>query len=123
MSGETLEATLSAEVLETGGEEWLVVSVADVTAQRAAERRAEHLATRDPLTGLPNRALALDRLAARARTRASRRLRPSASCTFGLDRFKAINESLGRMTGDDVFARDLRAHRHRAGCQRHAGAA
>lgn len=101
-SGETLEAMLSAEVLETGSEEWLVVSVADVTAQRASERRAEHLATRDPLTGLPNRALALDRLQ-RGLARARRAGTAIGILHIGLDRFKAINESLGRMTGDDVL--------------------
>jgi diguanylate cyclase (GGDEF)-like protein/PAS domain S-box-containing protein len=101
-SGEIFEAQLSAERLAIDGTEYLVVSVADVSAQRVAQRRAEHLATRDPLTGMPNRMLALDRL-----ERAMEHARRHGGCVgvlhLGIDRFGAVNESLGRDRGDELL--------------------
>jgi diguanylate cyclase (GGDEF)-like protein len=74
----------------------------------------EHLALHDPLTGLPNRALILDRIhqmSARAR-----RDRTEVALLFlDLDNFKDINDTLGHHTGDlllvEVGARILRALR------------
>lgn len=101
-SGEVFEAQLSAERLEIEGGEWLVVSVADVSAQRDAQRRAEYLSTRDSLTGLPNRLLALDRLE-RAVEIARRSNAFIAAMHIDIDHFIAVNESVGRAVGDDVI--------------------
>lgn len=101
-SGEAMECQLSGEVLEVGGQPCVLSSVADVTARRSAERRARFLSTRDPLTGLPNRVLALDRL-----QQAVERARRIGACValvhVGIDRFKAVNESLGHDAGDAVL--------------------
>jgi diguanylate cyclase (GGDEF)-like protein len=76
---------------------------AELRHARAARRRAEALAATDPLTGLPNvRAFraALEREVAAA-------LRTGTPCTlvaFDLDRFKAINDTLGHAAGDRVLA-------------------
>ncbi|OWY59142.1 hypothetical protein B7486_76160, partial [cyanobacterium TDX16] len=84
---------------------WVVVGTADGPALRmfardvsdrvAYERRLEEMALRDGLTGLPNRALLLDRLdGALARTmRADDAL--LAVLFIDLDRFKVFNDSLG----------------------------
>jgi len=69
-----------------------------------SEMNAElaHRATRDPLTGLPNRALFSDHLASTlARGRSTGR-RPGV-IFFDLDRFKLVNDSLGHAAGDDLL--------------------
>lgn len=65
----------------------------------AANRQLRHLATHDALTGLPNRALLEDRL----RQAMANALRHDQSFTVlvcNLDRFKLINDSIGRHAGD-----------------------
>ena len=74
----------------------------DVTERKHAEQRIHYLNTRDALTDLSNRALFADRLqqAIEAATRMSRSF---ALVSVGLDRFTAINDSLGRDFGDEVI--------------------
>ena len=101
-TGNSVEAEISAERIELEGEEWLMASVADVTALRVAERRAEYLATRDPLTGLPGREMAIERLRG-AIERSQGTTRALGLLHIGIDRLTAVNESLGRAAGDDVL--------------------
>ncbi len=74
----------------------------DVSAAKAAEREVHRLAYFDCLTGLPNRALFLDRLT-QALKSAKRHLHYGAVLFIDLDRFKTINESLGHQIGDEVL--------------------
>ncbi|MGH9015172.1 MAG: sensor domain-containing protein [Acidimicrobiia bacterium] len=69
----------------------------------AAEDRLEHQALHDPLTGLPNRALVLDRLS-QALVRLGRHPHEMVAVLFlDLDRFKVINDSLGHDAGDELL--------------------
>jgi diguanylate cyclase (GGDEF)-like protein/PAS domain S-box-containing protein len=75
----------------------------DITEQRRAESQLLHDAFHDALTGLPNRALFLDRVAhALARTR---RESPQsfAVLLLDIDRFKVVNDSLGHAIGDQLL--------------------
>ena len=71
----------------------------DITDRKTAEARISYLATRDPLTDLPNRVLFNDRL--EQGIVAARRSGQSLALMFiDLDRFKYINDSLGHPVGD-----------------------
>jgi diguanylate cyclase (GGDEF)-like protein/PAS domain S-box-containing protein len=71
----------------------------DITDRKSAEAHIQRLATRDPLTELPNRILFNDRLEQGIVT--ARRSGQSLAVLFiDLDRFKYINDSLGHQVGD-----------------------
>jgi diguanylate cyclase (GGDEF)-like protein len=74
-----------------------------VARTEAATERLAIQATHDTLTGLPNRALVLDRLV-QALERAALHRRLMAVFFIDLDRFKMINDSLGHETGDEVLS-------------------
>ena len=74
----------------------------NVTKRKLAEERAEYLATRDPLTGLPNRMLLHDRLEQGVLS-AARHQTGFAFMFIDLDRFKTINDSLGHQVGDELL--------------------
>jgi diguanylate cyclase (GGDEF)-like protein/PAS domain S-box-containing protein len=71
----------------------------DITERKQAEARIAELATRDPLTGLPNRLLLSDRLA-RGIASAQREGALLAVMFIDLDHFKRINDTLGHEIGD-----------------------
>ncbi|MBK8597430.1 MAG: EAL domain-containing protein [Holophagales bacterium] len=109
--GETRTYSVSAAPLPllATGETGVVVSAHDVTALKRAnldlldkERRLDHLAHHDALTGLPNRLLFHDRFQ-QAIARARRAHHPLALLFLDLDRFKNVNDSLGHETGDELL--------------------
>jgi len=78
-------------------------SQTDTTERRRAEEELLHHALHDRLTGLPNRALLMDRLR-RATALANRNKDFAIAVIFlDLDRFKLINESLGHERGEKIL--------------------
>ncbi|HSJ30510.1 MAG TPA: EAL domain-containing protein [Longimicrobiales bacterium] len=77
----------------------------DITDRKRAEERLRYNALHDPLTGLPNRVLFVDRLGTAL---ARWRRQPEQRCAvlfMDLDRFKVVNDSLGHAVGDALLMR------------------
>lgn len=116
--GETSDAEVTTSVITYQGREVFCLVMRDVTARKAAdarlrasERRLEHLAHHDPLTGLPNRLFLVSYLK-RALAESGATGTPLALLFLDLDRFKFINDSQGHETGDALLkevARRLKA--------------
>ena len=73
---------------------------AELNAQRIISDRLRHQATHDPLTGLPNRAAILGRLASALE---AGRGTSAGLCYLDLDGFKAINDRFGHAAGDELL--------------------
>jgi len=98
--GETRFVYLQGEVEQGPGEKTrLVGTLLDITGRKELERRLEHQAYHDPLTGLPNRTLLNDRLKI-ALSRTQRKGGRVAVLILDLDGFKEVNDTLGHRAGD-----------------------
>jgi diguanylate cyclase (GGDEF)-like protein/PAS domain S-box-containing protein len=102
--GAALWVTVSVAVVRDaqGRPEYFVTSVQDVTEAKRAQEKLEHQANHDALSGLPNRTLFYDRLT-QALTAAPRNNAILAVLTVGIDRFKAVNDTLGYHLGDQLL--------------------
>ncbi|GGH13259.1 EAL domain-containing protein [Silvibacterium dinghuense] len=108
--GHTVPVRLSVSPLQTGnqqsgdmpGDHGFLVIAQDITAQKNAEQTMRRMALYDPLTGLPNRTL-LEEQIMRSLALAGRHRLQVSLAVIDLDRFKQINDSLGRLAGDEVL--------------------
>ncbi len=75
----------------------------DALERQRTEDDIRHRALHDPLTGLPNRTLFMDRLG-QAIQRLRRSQTTAAILILDLDRFKLVNDSLGHAVGDELLA-------------------
>ena len=76
----------------------------DVVERQLTDDDIRHRALHDPLTGLPNRLLFLDRLGQATERQRRRRDTLTAVLALDLDRFKLVNDSLGHRAGDELLA-------------------
>lgn len=74
----------------------------DITEQKRAEERIQHVADHDSLTSLPNRLLFIDRLS-QAISIAKRDAGQFALLYLDLDKFKPVNDSRGHDSGDQLL--------------------
>lgn len=78
-------------------------SLTDITQQKMAEAQLVRSAFYDPLTGLANRALFMDRLAQALQRSRRNPNHHFAVMFFDLDRFKLVNDTLGHPVGDKLL--------------------
>jgi diguanylate cyclase (GGDEF)-like protein/PAS domain S-box-containing protein len=102
--GHVVHALLNSGVVRAadGAPLHSVTQVIDISERRAEAERLAALALQDSLTGLANRTLFTDRLT-HALNRAQRHQRPLSVLFCDLDRFKAVNDTYGHASGDDLL--------------------
>jgi diguanylate cyclase (GGDEF)-like protein/PAS domain S-box-containing protein len=87
---------------EGGRVSYFIVQANDITERRRFQEELAHRALHDPLTGLPNRALFLDRVG-HSLVRSRRHGEEVAVLFVDLDRFKLVNDGMGHRAGDTVL--------------------
>ena len=96
------QTKLSPEIDQGGAVVGILASTRDITVSKSTELALAHLATHDPLTGLANRYLLMDR-SEQAIARLGRTSGRVVLIFLDLDRFKAVNDSHGHGIGDEVL--------------------
>jgi diguanylate cyclase (GGDEF)-like protein/PAS domain S-box-containing protein len=98
-SGELFWGVMSASAMEVDGVPTILSITRDLSEVKAAQNEIRSLAYYDPLTGLPNRRLLLERLR-QTLAAGGRGGRLRALLFVELDNFKMLNETIGHLNGD-----------------------
>ncbi len=96
-----LEVSLTS-LLEDPGVQGIFINYRDVSERRTLEEQLRHNALHDPLTGLANRSLLVDRLE-HAIAASARRREHLAVLFIDLDDFKTVNDLFGHAAGDQML--------------------
>jgi diguanylate cyclase (GGDEF)-like protein/PAS domain S-box-containing protein len=100
--GEVIDVEVATHILTFRGRRGGLVMAQDITERVRLERQLRENALHDPLTGLPNRTLLLDRVD-RLSTQAARSGAEVTVLSLNLDQFKLVNEAYGRDVGDNLI--------------------
>ena len=102
--GRLVDVALEAGPLLVSGEKaGYVLSYRDISERKRVEAKLQHDALHDALTGLPNRALFLDRLSQAFTQRLRRNSQNCGVLFLDVDRLKEINDTLGHAAGDALL--------------------
>lgn len=101
-SGEEFPVELTITPVRVGNTVLFSAFMRDITERKKAAEEIERLAFYDPLTGLPNRRLLMDRLGV-ALAACVRHQRGAALLSIDLDNFRALNDTLGQHKGDQFL--------------------
>jgi len=97
--GQVCWGLVSASTIGINGESCVLTVIRDITKARLAEEEIRSLAFFDPLTGLANRRLLMERLS-KSIVFSNRSHRKRALLFVDLDDFKTLNDTMGHQTGD-----------------------
>lgn len=102
-TGDLVDVVARARSVALDGEPAILLAFQEVPGRKRRETELELRVLRDPVTGLPTRALFVDRVH-RAMLRARRQGTGVAILVLGVDRFRIVNDSLGHGAGDRLLA-------------------
>jgi diguanylate cyclase (GGDEF)-like protein len=116
----------------SGSAEWLhtvvvrlgdgcAITFTNITARKQAEEQLRHAALHDVLTGLPNRAMFIERLEQALHWAQGHHHYSFAVMFFDFDRFKAVNDNLGHEIGDALLMSIAQRLREQLGFDPHRG--
>jgi diguanylate cyclase (GGDEF)-like protein/PAS domain S-box-containing protein len=101
--GTEFPAEISLAPMQSEAGVLVTAAIRDVTERKRAEEELWHAAFYDGLTGLPNRALFLERLGQALARSKGRGAGGFAVLFLDLDRFKVVNDSMGHRAGDQLL--------------------